>query len=83
MITIYGKPGCDMCEKAKMKLTLMEFQFSFVDVTQLERWRDLNLVEFSAEANFRHGDGKPELPLILIDGRWFNYPEAIAWLRKN
>jgi glutaredoxin len=80
MITIYGKPGCAMCDKAKEKLTE---PFLFVDVSDLSFWRENNLVEFMVEKTMREDNGKPELPLLLIDGKFHDYPEAMAWLRKN
>ena len=82
MITLYGKPGCEMCEKAKVKLALMERRFTFVDVSNMDAWRATGAADVMVERTMREGHGKPELPLILIDGKWHDYPEAMQALRN-
>ena len=83
MITIYGKPDCALCLKAKEKLALLNLPFAFVDVASLANWRTDGRVDFMVEKTWREADGKPELPLLLIDGRWCNYPEAMRFLKDR
>lgn len=83
MITIYGKPGCATCDKAKDKMTRLGLPFSFVDVSTLEGWREDGRVDFLVEKTWREGNGKPELPILWIDGAGYDYPEAMAKLRQG
>ena len=83
IITIYGKPDCALCLKAKEKLALLKLPFAFVDVARLDNWRTEGRVDFLVEKTWREDDGKPELPLLLIDGRWYNYPEAMRFLKDR
>lgn len=83
MIQIYGKPGCAMCDKAKEKLRMGGIPFMFVDVSDLDGWRDDGRVDFMVEKTLREDNGKPELPLLRIGEAFYDYPEAMAWLRKH
>lgn len=84
MIKVYGKPGCVMCDKAKDKLARLGLAFEFVDVSGIQdSWRETDGVEFLTEKTWREDDGKPELPLLLIDGKWHNYPEAMKNVRAT
>lgn len=83
MITVYGKIGCDMCDKAKAKLTLLGLPFTFVDVGTLEGWREDGRVDFTVEKTWREDNGKPELPLLKIGEKWCDYPEAMSLLKRT
>lgn len=85
MITIYGKPGCEMCQKAKDKLTALNLKFDFVDVSNwidTGEWRRKGAVGFMVEKTLREDNGRPELPLVRIENRWFDYPEAMSEVRR-
>jgi hypothetical protein len=84
MIVLYGKPGCATCESAKKKLALLGLSFQFVDVASLDGWREDGRIAFTVEKTLREDDGTgaPELPLLQIDGSWFNYPEAMARIKQ-
>lgn len=82
MITIYGKPDCVMCDKAKAKLTILGLPFTFVDVANLDGWREDGRVDFQVERVWREDNGKPELPLLKIGDKWCDYPEAMAMIRS-
>jgi glutaredoxin len=82
-ITIYGKPNCKTCDGAKQKLARLGIPYTFVDVSEPDSWRDDRRVDFQVERVWREDNGKPELPLIMIDGKWYDYPEAMARVRKR
>lgn len=90
MTAVYGKPGCKMCDKAKEKLSRLKIPFKFVDVSLDAMvadgaWRENGGADFLVEKTWREDTpaGNPELPLLLIDGKWYNYPEAMAALRAR
>jgi arsenate reductase-like glutaredoxin family protein len=83
MITLYSKKNCAMCDSAKDKLRRLGLAFSFVNVTELDNWRNDARVDFTVEKTWREDNGKPELPLLSIDGKWYDYPEAMAVIRKS
>lgn len=80
-ITLYGKPNCPKCEAAKKKLVLMQIPFDFVDVSEYTVFRQHPLVrDMKVEQAMRDKDEL--LPMILIEGKWYDYPEAMAELKR-
>jgi len=80
-IIVYGKTGCARCEAAKDKLRRMGFDFDGRDLakytTHHDGWRDDGSVEAMAEySRLNH-----PVPLILIDGRGYDYSGAMKKLK--
>jgi glutaredoxin len=80
MITVYGKANCPKCDAAKMKLALMGLRFAFVDLAQVGVFREHpRAVDAQVESVLR----KDDVPLFLIDERWYDYPEAMRFLKDR
>jgi glutaredoxin len=80
MITIYGKKGCPKCEAAMKKLALLDFRYAYVDVSLPSVFReDPVVVDAQVESALR----SEQWPMILIDDRWYDYPEAMAELKRR
>lgn len=80
-ITLYSKPGCVVCEKAKEKLEIMHMPFEIKDMQEClepqEGWQERNihrLLAFFTQNNQR-------VPVIEIDGEYFDYPGAMQKLK--
>ena len=82
MITIYGKSGCGKCKAAAGKLALLGHKYNhvFLDAEGVHRHHP-SAVDAMVEETMKHG---PETwPMILVDDRWMDYPEAMAYLRAH
>lgn len=66
-ITILTKPGCPKCLSAKSKLGLMGLKYSEETATIHK------MMEF--------GLNDTDIPAIVIDGKGYTYPAAMAFLK--
>ena len=57
MIRIYGKEGCNYCEKAKVLCDMYELEYEYIDATF-----DEEALDFLIENGFR------TVPQVFIDG---------------
>lgn len=81
-VIVYGLPKCGKCTAAKDKMSRMAVPYTFVDLSNIDGWRETGeerMRDGQAEYEMRN---REELPLIMIDGRWFTYPEAMAFLKR-
>lgn len=82
VLTVYGKPGCALCEAAKDKLRKLGVAFAEVDIEQLvdysPGWRDDNRCQVLAWYSVRG-----TLPVIRLDGECLGYPELMRRLRRG
>ena len=82
-VTLYGKTGCQKCDAAKQKLSIMDIPYTFFDLANL---RDCYERRFDGStdgmAEYERRDAS-DLPLMLIDGKWFGYSDGIAYLKKG
>lgn len=82
-VTVYGKEGCAKCDSCKDKLRRMDVPFVWIDLSKLEAWRGADsgaaYREGQAEYEWRE---RLELPLLLIDGTWHTYSEAMSTLKR-
>ncbi len=82
-IEVYGKEGCKICASAKDKLKRMGLPFtehSLAEKTALhEGWRTDNTIDVMV----KHVALNLGMPVILIDGKAFSYPEAMRKLRNG
>lgn len=85
-IRLYGKPDCEMCSKAKDKLTKMNLRFQFIDVSKWleysDDWRDRldETVEFHAAYAFYY---PMPLPLFRFDnGEYLGYADGLAAAKR-
>ena len=80
-VVIYAKEGCGICKSAKEKFEMMEIPFEVKDVayhtTWHEGWKDDGSIEVLTEYSRRD----QHIPLILIDGKWHDYPSAMRFLK--
>ena len=81
-IEVYSRKGCGICDAAKEKLGLLGFPYRSFDMERFtefhEGWRDDGSVDLiAAYAMF-----DSHLPLIRIDGAYFDYPGAMGRLRQ-
>ena len=60
MLTVYSKPACPFCDKAKHLLETRGVKFEVVDISQ-----DIDAREFLVESGFR------TVPQIFKDGELF------------
>jgi glutaredoxin len=82
-IDVYSKKGCGVCEAAKEKLNLMGLPYRSHEMERFmefhEGWREDGSVEvLAAYAMFDN-----HLPLIRIDGQYFDYAGAMSRLRQG
>jgi len=78
-VTVYGKTGCKRCKAALDKLALMEIRYSYVDLSLSTCFRENpKAVDAMVESVMR----KETFPVFLIDERWYDYPEAMAELKR-
>jgi hypothetical protein len=86
LIRLYGKPGCGLCQAAADKLDAL------VDAGTITGYRKLDLAEFTTLHDGWRADGSVEaraalafiderLPVLVIDGLPYTYPEAMRLLR--
>lgn len=79
IVTVYGKATCPKCLKTKEKLELKGIPFEWVDMAQVSAFRGHpRVVDAQVESVLRH----EQLPMVLIGGHWFDYPEAMAELKR-
>lgn len=81
-IRLYGKPGCDQCDKAKDKLKRMGLSFQFIDVSgwmeYADDWRSRRdeTVQFHVAYSFYY---PMPLPLLRFDdGDYLGYADGLA-----
>jgi len=83
IIEVCGKAGCAICVAAKEKLSLMGLSFTESDLAAKielhEGWRTDGTVAVMAG----HADTNLGMPIILIDGEAFSYPDAMRKLRRG
>ena len=85
MIILWGKKGCEMCDKAKAKLCYVERSYEFKEIPNFEdstkfvvpdNWRETNLVDLAAAYSFYW---PMPLPLFQFeDGQILGYADGLA-----
>ena len=82
-VDLYGKAGCAMCLAAADKLVLLGLEFEKHEISTYvdyhEGWKEDGSVEISSA--YYMFDQK--LPIIRVDGDFFNYPGAMRRLRRE
>ena len=80
-VTLYGKENCGMCMAAKDKLVRLGVEFEVRDLEYLtayhEGWREDGSVELQAAYALLRN----KVPIISIDGEWFDYPGSMRHLK--
>ena len=85
-ITVYGRKGCERCDKSKEKLTLMKLPYEFIDIDKTHHlelhdgWRTDHSVEVLA--SYWLQEGPIRLPIICIDGKYYGYLDALKALKS-
>lgn len=81
-IEVYGKKGCGVCSAAKEKLQRMGLSYSDRDLESVTRphagWRDDGSIEVLAALSLLDN----RLPLIKIEGSYYDYPGAMRRLKE-
>ena len=71
-VTLYGKPGCCLCDEAK----------AVVDAVRAERPFDLEEVDVSVDPGLNHRYGE-RIPVVAVDGEeLFEYAVDPSELRR-
>lgn len=72
-VTVYGKPGCHLCDDALDALLDVRATHPF-DIVEVNIARDPALIE-------RYGE---QIPVVMLDGEWlFDYQVDPAVLRQR
>jgi glutaredoxin len=80
MITMYGKKDCPKCKAAIQKLALLEIRYCYVDMSLSTCFREQpRAVDTMVESVLR----QEQWPMFLIDERWYDYPEAMAEIKRR
>ena len=81
-VKLYGKPGCKLCAGAEEKLKLMAVPYEKFDIETCfaphEGWR----TDLSTTAMALHCLINVQIPMVLIDGKPYNYTGAMRALKK-
>jgi len=82
MVVMYGKKGCDRCDRAKEKLVRMGVAYEYVDATEMmephDGWRDNESVELLAAYYLYYS-----LPLFRFDDEPIvDYSAAMAKCKR-
>jgi glutaredoxin len=81
MIKLYGKTGCDNCDKAKEKMAILDMPYKYYDIENIMKlhngWRDDNSVDVMACYH-----QSEQLPIFVIFNKAFNYAEAMSVLKR-
>ena len=75
-VFVYGKKGCGKCEAAKEKLELMGVPYEF---RKMKDVLDGKIPD--KEALVRYALADQELPILVIYGKGYTYPEAMKVLK--
>jgi len=82
-IIVYGKPSCGLCSAAKEKLKRMGLEFEDKEIesytTPHKGWEKDESIEVMAAYLLQDRT----YPIISIDGMYFNYPNAMKFLKKH
>ena len=82
LIRVYGKVGCGLCIAAKQKLAKLNKPYEDCELEHFtkhhEGWREDGSVEVLAAYS-----EKKAMPLIQIDGVFYDYPGAMSKLKKE
>jgi glutaredoxin len=80
VVTLYGKDGCDRCDKAKQHIDSMGFRYDYHSIeyhtNPHKGWKDDGSVEVLAHAQI-----DSSLPVINIRGEFFNYSSGLKVLK--
>jgi len=80
-IILYGKPGCDICDCAKLKLERMKLDYMVVNCTDLPAvFAVCKQIGRGAQSALTLHEG--EVPLIDINGKVYDYPGAMLALKR-
>jgi len=81
MVAIYGKEGCERCEKAKEKMEILGIPYSVhsaeYHTTPHEGWKTDGSIDVLAASVMDES-----LPLIRVGGQVLGYAEAMRALKK-
>lgn len=81
-VKLYGKKDCKLCAGAEEKLVLMEIPYEKYDIdpasTPHDGWRE----DGSVEIQVLHCLINLQIPMIVIDGKPYNYTKAMKALKK-
>ena len=82
-VTLWSKPGCGRCDSAKAKFLLMDIAFNTKDLESSlalhEGWRGDDTEGLLAAWTMLY----EAVPLIRIDGKYYDYPKAMRELRER
>ena len=82
-VKLYGKKDCKLCESAIKKLEIMEIPFVKEDIEYWASthpgWREDETVDIMA----KHCLINAMIPMILIDGKPYNYTQAMRELKTR
>ena len=82
-IAVYGKPGCGICDAAKNKLRLLGLPFASRDLAEALEYHEDWRADGTANLMAKYAMNNYGIPLIVIDGEVFTYPEAMCRLRNG
>ena len=82
-IEVYGKKGCGICDAAKEKLRLLGLPFTEFDLAAKIELHDGWRTDGTVAVMAGHADTNLGMPIILIDGEAFSYPDAMRKLRRG
>lgn len=80
-IIVYGKKDCGKCDAAKDKLDRMGFSYEVRELSRFtslhQGWRTDGSVDVMSASVYWDGT----LPLLSIDGEFYDYPTAMRVLK--
>jgi len=77
LIKLYGKPGCGKCESAEDKVQRLGFTYSKGSIEDVVS----GLVR-DTEALTQYAMQDGDLPVFVINGQGYTYPEAMKWMKN-
>jgi len=80
-ITVYGKPGCSICAKAKEKLALLGLPYAEKHLANAVRPRHGPIDDEAIDLLAAYMHLGSTLPMLRIDEEYYDYPGAMRRLR--
>jgi hypothetical protein len=81
-IDLYGKKDCKLCADAEKKLQLLRVAYTKYDIEYFgivhEGWRDDRSVDVMA----MHCLVNQQIPMIVVDGKPYNYTGAMRAIKE-
>jgi len=82
-ITLYSKQNCGLCKSAKEKLLRLGLSFEVKDIEYMTELHDGWRTDGSIEILAAHSLINKKIPMIEIDGEYYDYSGAMRRLKRH